>query len=195
MPWERRRSAPTIPPPPTSPQEPPVSRTIRCAAVALLGLAVLSSCSGGGSSGTGSTSGGAERFTVVLDWTPNTNHAGTYLARAKGWYRARPASTCASSSLAEAGALALLGAGKADVAVSVQEEVVPAVAQGVPVQAIAAIVEHNTSSLVSLASGWIEGPEDLAGTTYGATAASSRPRWSTSSPGAAAPSPARCGRS
>ena len=24
----------------------------------------------------------------MLDWTPNTNHSGIYLARAKGWYRA-----------------------------------------------------------------------------------------------------------
>ena len=26
-------------------------------------------------------------FTVVLDWTPNTNHTGMYVALAKGWYK------------------------------------------------------------------------------------------------------------
>jgi ABC-type nitrate/sulfonate/bicarbonate transport system substrate-binding protein len=51
--------------------------------------------------------------------------------------------------------------------VSVQEELIPARAAGLPVQSIAAIIQHNTSSLVSLASDGIERPKDLEGKTYG----------------------------
>jgi ABC-type nitrate/sulfonate/bicarbonate transport system substrate-binding protein len=51
--------------------------------------------------------------------------------------------------------------------VSVQEEVIPARAQGLPVVSIGAIIQHNTSSLVSLRSDGITGPADLAGHTYG----------------------------
>jgi ABC-type nitrate/sulfonate/bicarbonate transport system substrate-binding protein len=28
----------------------------------------------------------AEKLTVALDWTPNTNHVGLYVAQAKGWF-------------------------------------------------------------------------------------------------------------
>jgi ABC-type nitrate/sulfonate/bicarbonate transport system substrate-binding protein len=103
---------------------------------------------------------------VVLDWTPNTNHAGMYLAKAKGWYRAAGLDVRFVEP-GEAGSLQGLAAGKADVAVSVQEELTPAVAQGLPVQSIAAIVQHNTSSLLSLAGDGIDRPRDLEGKTYG----------------------------
>jgi ABC-type nitrate/sulfonate/bicarbonate transport system substrate-binding protein len=131
---------------------------------------LLASCSGGtNGAGDRADRGGTNRlrpFTVVLDWTPNTNHAGMYLAQANGWYE--------DAGLAvkfiepgEAGALQVLAAGKADVAVSVQEDVTPAVAEGLPVRSVAAIIEHNTSSLLSLASDGITEPADLAGKTYG----------------------------
>ena len=28
-----------------------------------------------------------ERLSVALDWTPNTNHVGLYVAQAKGWFK------------------------------------------------------------------------------------------------------------
>ena len=33
---------------------------------------------------------------LALDWTPNTNHTGFFVARAKGWYATRPRSTSGS---------------------------------------------------------------------------------------------------
>ena len=107
-----------------------------------------------------------DRLTVVLDWTPNTNHSGVYLARAKGWYRDAGLDVKVIEP-GDAGALQLLAGGKADVAFSTQEEIIPARAKGVPVVAIGAVVQHNTSSLLSLASGGIAGPADLPGHTYG----------------------------
>lgn len=131
----------------------------------------LAACSGSSSSNTDSGSdGGAggklRPFTVVLDWTPNTNHAGMYLAEAEGWYEDAGLDV-AFLEPGDAGSLQVLAAGKADAAVSVQEELVPARAAGLPVRSIAAIIQHNTSSLVSLAKDGIGRPRDLEGKTYG----------------------------
>jgi ABC-type nitrate/sulfonate/bicarbonate transport system substrate-binding protein len=129
-----------------------------------LALVVAATACGGGSSA--DESHGLQKVTVVLDWTPNTNHSGVYLARANGWYRAAGLDVKIVQP-GDAGALQLLGSGKADVAYSPQEELIPARAQGVPVVAIAAVIQHNTSSLLALSKSGIEGPADLAGHTYG----------------------------
>ena len=131
-------------------------------------IAVLASLTVGCSSSTGGShaAAGVDKVTVVLDWTPNTNHSGLYLAQARGWYR-QAGLEVRFIQPGDVSSLQLLAAGKADVAVSVQEEVVPARAQGLPVVSIAAILQHNTSSLVSLADRGIRRPRDLAGHTYG----------------------------
>ncbi|RIJ77602.1 ABC transporter substrate-binding protein [Nakamurella silvestris] len=103
---------------------------------------------------------------VILDWTPNTNHSGLYLAAAKGYY----AQAGLKVDLIEPGdtsGLQLLAAGQADFALSVAESLVPARVKGIPVVSVAAVVEHNTSSLVSLADKNITRPRDLVGHTYG----------------------------
>ncbi len=133
-------------------------------AAAFVLLALATGCGDG--SPTSEGSGGLDRVTVVLDWTPNTNHAGVYLARAEGWYR-RAGLDVRIIEPGDAGALQLLGTGKADVAFTAQEELVPARAEGVPVVGIAAVVQHNTSSLLALKGSGIRRPADLAGHTYG----------------------------
>jgi ABC-type nitrate/sulfonate/bicarbonate transport system substrate-binding protein len=122
----------------------------------------------GSGSGSGSTSsdGGTEQVTVVLDWSPNTNHNGVYLAEAEGWYEEAGLSVDIIEP-GDVGSTQLLASGQADVGFTVQEELVPARAQGVPVVGIAAVIEHNTSSLVSLASEGITRPRDLEGKAYG----------------------------
>ena len=81
--------------------------------------------------------------------------------------RAGTADAGLTSTIIEPGdtpSLEILGAGKADVgAHSVQEELVPARAKGLPVVSIGAVIQHNTSSLVSLRSAGIARPRDLAG--------------------------------
>jgi ABC-type nitrate/sulfonate/bicarbonate transport system substrate-binding protein len=139
-------------------------RRISFAAFAFVALAAATvAC---GSDGPERAADGRRKVTVVLDWTPNTNHSGLYLAEAEGWYREAGLDVDIIQP-GDAGSLQLLGVGKADFAVSVQEEVIPARAEGVPVVSIAAIIEHNTSSLLSLASEGITRPADLEGRRYG----------------------------
>jgi ABC-type nitrate/sulfonate/bicarbonate transport system substrate-binding protein len=136
------------------------------AALLLVAAVVAATCAGCGSSGGGSTSDGLHKLRVVLDWTPNTNHSGMYLARAKGWYR-QAGLDVSFVQPGDADPLQLLAAGKADVGVSIQEAVIPARAEGLPVVSIGAILQHNTSGLVSLAKDHIERPRDMEGKTYG----------------------------
>lgn len=118
----------------------------------------------------GSDDGGGERLpkvTVMLDWTPNTNHAGLFIAKEKGWYHDAGLDVTIAGAPASGGTEQVVGAGRADFGVSVQEAVIPAREQGVPVVSIAAIIQHNTSSLFSLKSDNITRPRDLEGKTYG----------------------------
>jgi len=140
-------------------RRPPVA----LAAFAVLALGLVA-C--GGDSGGGARANGLPKLRVVLDWTPNTNHSGMYVAQAKGWYR-KAGLDVSFVEPGDSSSLELLAAGKADVAVSVQEELIPARAQGLPVRSIAAVIQHNTSGLVSLANDGIRRPRDLEGKTYG----------------------------
>ncbi len=106
------------------------------------------------------------RVTLMLDWTPNTNHSGIYLAQAKGWYRDAGLDVRIIQP-GDSGSLLPLATGKVDFAVSVAEELVPAHTKGLPVVSLGAIIQHNTSSLLALKSSGITRPRDLAGKTYG----------------------------
>lgn len=103
---------------------------------------------------------------VVLDWTPNTNHSGLYVAIANGWYEEAGLDLTVIEP-GETSGLQLLAAGQADFAYSVAEGLLPARAAGADVVSIATVIERNTSSLLSLTEEGIESPRDLEGKRYG----------------------------
>jgi ABC-type nitrate/sulfonate/bicarbonate transport system substrate-binding protein len=127
--------------------------------MAALLVMVLGSC-GGRTQGTG-------EIRVVLDWTPNTNHTGLYVALEKGYF-AEEGLKVRILQPPEDGALVLLAAGNAEFAVDFQESLGPALARKdpLPVTAVAAIISHNTSGIMSLASRGIRRPQDLAGKRF-----------------------------
>jgi ABC-type nitrate/sulfonate/bicarbonate transport system substrate-binding protein len=102
-----------------------------------------------------------------LDRTPNTNHTGIYVALAKGWYREQGIDLKVLPYSDNASPDVLVSNGKADVGISSTEGVVADTAVGQPVISIAAIIQHNTSALVSLADSGITSPKMLDGKTYG----------------------------
>ena len=106
------------------------------------------------------------RITVVLDWTPNTNHAGLYVAQALGYYEELGLQVTIIQP-PEDGALPLLAAGRADFGITFQESLIPAIAaQSLPVTAVAAILQHNTSGIISLKAKNIRSPKDMAKKSY-----------------------------
>ena len=111
--------------------------------------------------------GGLKKVTLMLNWTPNTQHSGIYIAKEKGWYKDAGIDLQILDAPASGGVEQVVGQGKADFGISVAESVIPARAEGVPVVSIAAILQHNDSSLFSLAKANIKRPKDLEGKTYG----------------------------
>lgn len=105
-------------------------------------------------------------ITFVLDWTPNTNHTGLYVAQEKGFFEEVGLQVDIVMP-GEAGANQLIATGKADFGISAQEALTEARIQGVPIVSIAAVIQHNTSGFASLAEKEIHSPKDYEGKVYG----------------------------
>ncbi len=107
-----------------------------------------------------------QKVTVLLDWFPNTNHTGLYAAKDLGYYE-DVGLDVEIIQPSEGGTAQLIGAGQGDFGVSYQEEVTIARAQDIPVVAIAAVIQHNTSGFAAPADRNITTPVDFEGKTYG----------------------------
>ncbi|MFV0559487.1 MAG: ABC transporter substrate-binding protein [Enterococcus sp.] len=107
-------------------------------------------------------------ITIVLDYVPNTNHTGIYLAKEKGYYEDAGLNVKIVEPDDNGTSISMVGADKAQFGVSYQEDVTYAHADGqdIPVKAIATIIQHNTSGFVSLADSGIESPKDFEDKTY-----------------------------
>lgn len=110
---------------------------------------------------------GLTEVSFVLDWTPNTNHTGVYVAMEKGFYE--DAGIAVDIILpGEVQPEQLLASGKADIGVSYQTELTQARAEGLDVVSIGAIIQHNTSGYAAPVDKGITRPKDFAGHVYGA---------------------------
>ncbi len=107
-----------------------------------------------------------KKVSVVLDWTPNTNHTGLYVAKEKGYFKEQGLDVDIIMP-GEAGADQLVASGKAEFGVGYQEGVTQARVQDVPLVSIAAIIQHNTSGFASPKEKGISSPKDFEGKTYG----------------------------
>lgn len=104
---------------------------------------------------------------LLLDWTPNTNHTGVYVALERGWY-AEEGLDLKLLTPGEGGSVEqLVAAGKVDFGVSFQEWVTNARAAGLPLVSVAAVIQHNTSGFASLKSRNITRPRDFEQRVYG----------------------------
>lgn len=105
------------------------------------------------------------KITVALDWTPNTNHTGLYVAKDKGYYSdlgldvkiVQPGDGTAEQ---------LVASGDAQFGISSEEQLLVARNKGLPVIGIYAITGHNTSGFISKKDKNIKRPKDFEGKTY-----------------------------
>ncbi|WP_034763190.1 ABC transporter substrate-binding protein [Rossellomorea vietnamensis] len=126
---------------------------------------LLSACNGG-EDAADEKKDNLKKVNVVLDWTPNTNHTGLYVAKEKGYFKDQGLDVDIILP-GEAGADQLVASGKADFGVGYQEGVTQARVQDVPIVSIAAIIQHNTSGFASPKSKGITEPKDFEGKSYG----------------------------
>ena len=106
------------------------------------------------------------KITVLLDWVPNTNHTGLYAAKELGYFEDEGLEV-EILQVNEGGTAQLVAAGQAEFGISYQEEVTYARVEEIPVVAIAAIVQHNTSGFASPVEKGIKTPADFEGKKYG----------------------------
>ena len=107
-----------------------------------------------------------KKVTVILEWTPNTNHTGVYAAQKLGYYREQGLAVEIVQP-GEGGAIQLIAAGQGDFGFSVQEEVTIARTRNIPVKALAAVIQHNTSCFASPVEKNIKSPRDFEGKRNG----------------------------
>jgi ABC-type nitrate/sulfonate/bicarbonate transport system substrate-binding protein len=103
---------------------------------------------------------------IVLDWTPNTNHTGLYAALDQGYYK-ESGLNVEIIQPNESGADTMVASGKVPFGIGGQDSITQARTQDVPIVSIAAIIQHNTSGFAAPVSKNIKGPKDFEGKTYG----------------------------
>ena len=110
---------------------------------------------------------GVERLDLSLDFFPNADHAGLYAAIGGGAFEAVRLDVTPRVPSDPAAPLRLLEAGRVDLAISYEPEVLLARDRGAKVVAIGALVQKPLTSIISLGDRAIRRPEDLRGKRVG----------------------------
>ena len=141
------------------------------AACALAGAGALAGCGekapAGSAPAKASDDSKLKKVTFALDWTPNTNHTGLYVARERGYYKDAGIDLEIVQG-PEDGADALVASGDAQFGVSFQDTMASYVSgkDQLPVTAVASIIQHNTSGIISMKDKGITSPAKMCGHTY-----------------------------
>jgi putative hydroxymethylpyrimidine transport system substrate-binding protein len=129
-------------------------------ALLVIATALLTGCGGSGGSG-------GEHLDLMLDFFPNADHAPIYAAQGSGAFKRERLDVRIQTPPDPSAPLKLLAAGKADLAISYEPEVLRARDKGLPVVAVGALVRTPLTAIVSLPRAGIRSPADLRGKTVG----------------------------
>jgi putative hydroxymethylpyrimidine transport system substrate-binding protein len=111
---------------------------------------------------------GAEPLTVMLDFFPNADHAGMYAAQARGDFKNAGLDVKLQPPNDPSEPLRLLAAGKVDLAISYEPELMLARDAGASdLVAVGALVQKPLTSIISIGKNAVAAPKDLAGKTVG----------------------------
>jgi putative hydroxymethylpyrimidine transport system substrate-binding protein len=141
-----------------------LARRLLAPAIAMSALLALSAC---GSKQDTLTAASAKPFSVMLDFFPNADHAALYSALANGDFRAGGLNVTPQTPADPSEPLKLLAAGKVDMAISYEPELMLARDEGLKLVAVAALVQRPLTSIIALPQSHIKKVADLAGKTVG----------------------------
>ena len=128
---------------------------------------LLTTLTGCGNNGANNNTDGLTKITFVLDWTPNTNHTGLYVAQELGYFK-EAGLEVEIVQPPEDGAEVLVASGKAQFGVSFQDSLAPAFAgeNPLPITAVASVIQHNTSGIISRKGEGMDTPKGMEGHNY-----------------------------
>jgi putative hydroxymethylpyrimidine transport system substrate-binding protein len=137
--------------------------------LALVAAALLAGCGEKPEPSAGATSSGhRDAMRVMLDYLPNADHAGLFEAKAKGDYDRAGLDVTLQSPPDPAAPLKLLQAGRVDLAISYEPELLLARDKGATdLVAVAALVQKPLTSLMSIGKNPIRNPSQLQGKRVG----------------------------
>jgi ABC-type nitrate/sulfonate/bicarbonate transport system substrate-binding protein len=144
-----------------------IFRPLIIALVALLALVGCAGTEGGGGGPGAGTAAGAQKIRIALDWTPNTNHTGLYVAQQAGYFRAAgldveflPYNNASPDTLVSSGA--------AEFGISFQDSFTVSKAAGAEITSVMAVLQHWATQIAVRADRTdINSPKDLDGKIYG----------------------------
>jgi putative hydroxymethylpyrimidine transport system substrate-binding protein len=109
--------------------------------------------------------GEAESLSLTLDFYPNPDHAGIYMAEKLGYFEQAGLDVAIRTPADPAAPIKLLSAGQTDLAISYEPEVLLARDKGLDVVSVAALVNRPLTSMIWLKKSGIGGVADLRGKT------------------------------
>ena len=118
-------------------------------------------------SGASAQESAPESFTVALDWYPNANHAGLFLAQERGYFAEEELAPEFYTPSDPTTVLQTVGAGRDTFGISYQTDLLLARAAEIPVVSVLALVQTPLQGIMVVADGGIARPADLVGKTVG----------------------------
>ena len=139
-----------------------MNKVKRAGLLALVLVLTVTLCACGGKADSDLT-----EVTLCLDWTPNTNHTGFYVAQALGYFEEAGLSVRIVQPT-EGGATVSCAAGQVEFAITAQDTLAAALSREEPlaVTAVAALLQHNTSGILGRAEEGMHTPGGLEGKRY-----------------------------
>lgn len=135
------------------------------ATVVVLALVILAAGVSACGSKSSDTKGEAEKLTLDLDFYPNPDHAGIYMAEKEGFFKEAGLEVAINSPSDPSAPLKDVASGRADLAITYEPELMLAHEEGLDVVAVAALVNQPLTSLMWLKKGDVKGVADLKGKT------------------------------
>lgn len=118
----------------------------------------------------GAAAADPDKVSVRLDWLPGAYHAPIFVAKDKGYYREQGLDVSVSAGQGSISTLQVVGSGNDTIGLANISALTLAAARGVPVIAIAGLIQRAPEAVISLQSSGIKSPKDLEGKRWGAVA-------------------------
>ncbi len=141
-----------------------MTRRLSVLAVAVLAAVALSGC---GERSEPTAGPRTERLSLLLDYLPNADHAGLYAAQARGDFRRAGLDVEIQTPSDPSAPLKLLAAGRVDLAISYEPELLLARDAGEKLVAVGALVQEPLTSVMSIGARGVRTPAGLRGKTVG----------------------------